>query len=641
MRPYSLTFAPGTTLETALAELPAVVETGDSMVWDDGTLTLGALAGRPELEALLATSPHLLALQEAEGEPEPSDERQGQIVAGNYAGYANGAVTGAVTSTGYLAWLTSRGLRTPGGHPTVAVFDTGFDDGSGVGGSHHPDLAGKLVGEGSYVRDTNTLAIEDTRGHGTMVAGIIAGDGSKSGRRDTQGFYLGTGIAPDVKLVAVQVMDSKNQPPCALKHSFTDPPTKIDEAIVFSRVTATGANKSVIGNHSWNTAATSYDSMAQLFDQRVIDAAPLTTGLQPMTLVVAAGNAGSVATRSTVLSPASAKNVISVGSTQSYRPSPPTQSGALPNECTLQSLNTDLFTREANNIAGVSAFSSRGTPFTPLGQVGVRLHTVRIKPDLVAPGGRVTSTVPYQSATTYVCQTLCRMYWSTGDFHSISSGTSFSAPVVTGIAALAVKWFSDHGLANPSPSLIKAALIATATDLGPVSGGDYRPSNNFGWGRPNLDRLTNSSVDRFFLTDNQANAVGIGKESAWDTVVDEPTEDTLIVLVWSDPASPVNVGQAPLINDLRLRVERKGTNSMWYGNNFRENIDGDDNGYSHRYTSAAAAKTDAVNTVEAVFIPANTFQAGQEIRIRITGVSGQSGSLQKFAVYAYNLRRSS
>jgi len=77
MRPYSLVFAPGTTREAALAELPAAVEAGGSMTWQDGTLSLGVLAGAPELEALLQSSQYLLAIHPAESEAKPSDERTG------------------------------------------------------------------------------------------------------------------------------------------------------------------------------------------------------------------------------------------------------------------------------------------------------------------------------------------------------------------------------------------------------------------------------------------------------------------------------------------------------------------------------------------------------------------------------------
>jgi hypothetical protein len=46
-----------------------------------------------------------------------------------------------------------------------------------------------------------------------------------------------------------------------------------------------------------------------------------------------------------------------------------------------------------------------------------------------------------------------------------------------------------------------------------------------------------------------------------------------------------------------------------------------------------------MNTVEAVFIPANTFPAGSQIILRVKGSSAQSA--QKFAIYAYNVRLSS
>jgi hypothetical protein len=120
-RPWSLVFVPGTDLDTALAELPAAMETGGHMTWEDGTLSLGVRAGRPELEDLARTSLHLMSILEAEGEPQPSDERQGQILAGNYVGYP-AAAAGAVTTPGYLSWLAGRGLRTTTNPQTVAVL---------------------------------------------------------------------------------------------------------------------------------------------------------------------------------------------------------------------------------------------------------------------------------------------------------------------------------------------------------------------------------------------------------------------------------------------------------------------------------------------------------------------------------------
>ena len=70
----SLGFAPGTELEKALAELPAGMDAGDNMVWEDGSLSLGVLAGAPELVALLETSESLLAIHPAGGAAELSDD---------------------------------------------------------------------------------------------------------------------------------------------------------------------------------------------------------------------------------------------------------------------------------------------------------------------------------------------------------------------------------------------------------------------------------------------------------------------------------------------------------------------------------------------------------------------------------------
>jgi hypothetical protein len=75
----------------------------------------------------------------------------------------------------------------------------------------------------------------------------------------------------------------------------------------------------------------------------------------------------------------------------------------------------------------------------------------RIKPDLVAPGDRITSTE------------------RGGCYDSFFSGTSFSAPAVTGILALVLEQLSELGWDldsdPPLPSTLRALLIQSATDL--------------------------------------------------------------------------------------------------------------------------------------------------------------------------------
>ncbi len=633
---WTLGFLPGLEEHEALAELPAAMEVLGTSRWDsDDTLSVTVRARRSELEALLKTSTRLFGVSPS-GEAHLSDERQGLIITGRHNGTQITPYPGIAGYTSYLTWLSNRGLRTASNQQTVAVFDTGYDDGTGPTGIHHPDLENpeRLIDNANYVPATPTAVTTDAQGHGTMVAGVIVGNGAGSGTKDAQGFYLGTGIAPDAKIVAVQIW-ARMGADCTISNIITKATnpglTKLRNAITFSRTTASGGDKASISNHSWNTGLTNYDDHAKLMDERTVDADPNRAGLQPMLMVVTAGNSGDAA--GTILNPGTAKNVITVGATQNYRPS--TEPTAPPNTCDPPA--PAKFTTEANQIGEVSPFSSRGKYFAAWPDFQL-VHNIRVKPDLVAPGGRIFSTVPYAATSTYVCQGICRDYWPDvlppTDYHSYAQGTSFAAPVVSGVAALLRKRFLD-AFTNPSPSLLKAALIATSDDLDVA--GDHRPSNDFGLGRVSLDRATDTSVRRYYVNEDPAQAVATGQERTWTLTIDNPGLDTHIVLAWSDVASPA-LSPPGLINDLRLTVESYPGGKFWRGNNFMENVAGVDNGFSYSYIAGGdPGVNDTVNTVEAIFIPANTFPLAQQIVIRVTGNSVQSGS-QTFSFYAYNVR---
>ncbi|MEV7602096.1 type VII secretion-associated serine protease mycosin [Kitasatospora sp. NPDC089797] len=93
-----------------------------------------------------------------------------------------------------------QGGRTTGAGVTVAVIDTGVDD-------HNPQLAGKVDAGPSLLVDKQTnkaadgTSKDDTVGHGTKVAGIIAGS-----RSDRTGFV---GLAPDARIRAIRQNDSE------------------------------------------------------------------------------------------------------------------------------------------------------------------------------------------------------------------------------------------------------------------------------------------------------------------------------------------------------------------------------------------------------------------------------------------------
>jgi len=73
---------------------------------------------------------------------------------------------------------------------TVALVDTGIAD--------VPDVQNQIVARANF---TNEPTFQDTFGHGTFEAGIVAGNGAASGGR-----YVG--IAPDASLMSVKVADA-------------------------------------------------------------------------------------------------------------------------------------------------------------------------------------------------------------------------------------------------------------------------------------------------------------------------------------------------------------------------------------------------------------------------------------------------
>lgn len=77
----------------------------------------------------------------------------------------------------------------------IAVLDTGID-------TNHPDLKERIIGGYNFTNDHggDIRIIEDMNGHGTHVAGTIAGSMNGKGI---------VGVAPDAKLLILKVLDHK------------------------------------------------------------------------------------------------------------------------------------------------------------------------------------------------------------------------------------------------------------------------------------------------------------------------------------------------------------------------------------------------------------------------------------------------
>ena len=82
-----------------------------------------------------------------------------------------------------------------GKNVTVAVMDTGI--------VNHPDFSGRILAFQDFCN--RKIAIYDDNGHGTHVAGIIAGDGRMSESKN--GIRVYSGVAPKANLIMLKVLD--------------------------------------------------------------------------------------------------------------------------------------------------------------------------------------------------------------------------------------------------------------------------------------------------------------------------------------------------------------------------------------------------------------------------------------------------
>jgi subtilisin-like proprotein convertase family protein len=302
-----------------------------------------------------------------------------------------GVATDAQTPTNYFD-LTGSGV-------VVAVDDTGID-------ATHPDLAGR-VGFDFPISGT------DTDGHGTHVAGIIAGDGTQSItvtnaigsiNPGTNGQYRGK--APKARLFSMQ---------------FTRSDTYLQE--IGARTNA------LISNNSWTYNVADYDLAAASYDAAVRDSVPEVTGSQSLIYVFPAGNNsginqvdnsvhndGSGGNPDTILSPATAKNVITVGASEQFRNITNSTYSCSGGTC-VTNQPWQPSTDSSNQVAGFSSCGNVG--------IGLEGDFGRFKPDVIAPGTFVASTrsgqwdeAAYYNPTNYETTVLPALILTTNAFYS-------------------------------------------------------------------------------------------------------------------------------------------------------------------------------------------------------------------------------
>jgi subtilisin family serine protease len=328
--------------------------------------------------------------------------------------------------TGAAAVQSTLGLTGTG--QIIAVADTGLD----VGASGAiTDFAGRIVNAYGIGRPGTW---DDPHGHGTHVAGSALGSGALSGG-------LLQGIAPGAGLV-VQSLYSPTQPGGLVV------PTDLN--LLLAPPYTDGAR---IHNDSWGVPGNRYDTRAQTADQFVWDH-------PDMLVVVASGNGGidrgsdGLVDPGSLYSPATAKNVLAVGASESLRPGQGYTGtyGASPSGANFPAdpVHSD---RIADAPGGLAAFSSRGPA-----------SDGRVRPDLVAPGTNILSARSHHASAAYA--------FPYDDDYAFESGSSQAAPIASGAAALVRQWYVGQGVGSPTAALVRATLINGATDLSP---GQYGP----------------------------------------------------------------------------------------------------------------------------------------------------------------------
>jgi len=524
-----------------------------------------------------------------------------RVPANDLSRVALGITVDCVTSSNYLGLIGSNVL--------VNLNDTGVD-------TNQPDLFGRVLVDAP-------ATATDTNGHGTHVAGIIAGSGAQS---TNVAFVPGSpvpphpmqfrGKAPAARLFAAAVNLSSGAP--------------AGDVALQQNAARTNA---LISNNSWLYAAdNSYDLAAASYDAAVRDALPTLSGSQPVLFVFPAGNCGGAnddgtgGIENSVLSPGTAKNVITVGAIElSRRITNQTWS------CTAGGQTNTPWLDETDSTNEVAAFSSRGN-IAP----GLEGPSGRFKPDLVAPGTFVISTRSSQwDQPAYYAQTnnlftsapdtnysvvLSNLNSTLGPFYRFESGTSLAAADVSGTLALMQEFFQQRLRQTNSPALMKALLINGARSLTPSLGFGVSTTNSQGWGLPHLPNslplsLTNSpaaSSSIFVFDQNPATALGTGESQTLLLSLSQNATNLPLrfTLVWTDP--PGNPAAAiKLVNDLDLVVTNLDTGQIYLGNDFPAGSI-----FNQPRDPNSLPNDDYVNNVENIFL---TPGSGRNFSVTVLG----------------------
>jgi hypothetical protein len=490
----------------------------------------------------------------------------------------------------------ARGLRGEG--QIASASDTGLSTGNlgslhqdfgqqGSGANPMRVIKGYALGRSVWDDDMGTGG-----GHGTHTSGSIVGNGFRSGSTPSSNTFPGTcfaGTAPKAQFVFQSLMDSGG----GLGGIPSDLTTLFQQAYSDgARVHSNSWGAAISGDY--NTDAQNLDRFAWTAKDMVITFSAGNSGVDGKRYVYSCGTTGEpidgVIDRDSIGSPGTAKNCITVGAAENYRPdfvyeypqgdctggSFTQQAWGWFNSCgySVAPIYADLM---ADRADGLAAFSSRGPT-----------NDGRFKPDVVAPGVAIISTRSDKNQT-YEQWGTCNVPSAQQAYYMTQGGTSMSNPLTAGTAVLVRQYYQDGWHANdslitntspapsqgfsPSAALVKATLINGAWDMSPGQYGTGStkeippgwdtghdlPNNAEGYGRVDLQHSLfpgsgwGDVPQRMLEVHDASQGLQTGQSKDYTVTVGSGDNPFIATLVWTDPYGATSAG-TELVNDLDLTV---------------------------------------------------------------------------------------
>ena len=482
----------------------------------------------------------------------------------------------------------ARGIRGEG--QIASAADTGLSTGNLAtlhqdygqqGNASNPMrvLKGYALGRSTWDDDQTTGG-----GHGTHTSGSIVGNGFRSGSDPATNTFPSTafaGTAPKAQFVFQSIMDPDGNLggiPADLNDLFLPPYN--DGARVHS--------------NSWGApVAGEYNTDSESLDE-------FAWNHKDMVITFSAGNSGTDASSNdgvinadSIGAPGTAKNCITVGASENYRPDFVYE--VPEGDCTGTSFtqtawgwfNDTTFPAApiyadlmANNASGMGAFSSRGPT-----------DDTRFKPEITAPGIAIISTRTDLNQD-YEQWGICQVPVAQRPYYVNMGGTSMSNPLTAGAATLVRQYFAEgwhpnnsavtnaapvpaQGF-NPSSALVKATLVNGAWDMAPGQYGGSAPqpeippswdrgvprdlpNNAEGYGRVDLEASLfpgsgwGRDPTRSAMVRDVSTGLTTGVRHSYEYQVGSSADPLIVTLAWTDPYG-LAAASTKLVNNLDLEV---------------------------------------------------------------------------------------